>query len=103
MRVFGIVICGLLFAPLIFPGVASAQSSANLRAAAQVQESKSASRPTVPVRLADRNLKGKLNTWTIGLAAGQLEGAPLRFAAELALVSPGDKVGQKQKSNRSRR
>lgn len=26
----------------------------------------------------------KINTWTIGLAAGRLEGAPLRFASELA-------------------
>jgi hypothetical protein len=31
-------------------------------------------------------LKSKLNAWTVGLAAGQLEGAPLRFAAELARV-----------------
>jgi TRAP-type uncharacterized transport system substrate-binding protein len=31
-------------------------------------------------------LKQKLNSWTIGLAAGQLEGAPLRFATELARV-----------------
>jgi TRAP-type uncharacterized transport system substrate-binding protein len=86
VRVFDIVICGLLFAPVLFPGEASAQSSANLRAAAQIQESKPASRPTAPVGLADSNLKAKLNTWTIGLAAGQLEGAPLRFAAELARV-----------------
>jgi TRAP-type uncharacterized transport system substrate-binding protein len=34
----------------------------------------------------DDALKSKLNSWTIGLAAGQLEGAPLRFASELARV-----------------
>ena len=35
----------------------------------------------------------KLNASTIGLAAGQLEGAPLRFAAELArVVDDGDKM-----------
>src|SRR5262249_18974550 len=28
------------------------------------------------------NLKAKLNDWTVGLAAGQLEGGPLRFASE---------------------
>src|SRR5256714_4768326 len=36
--------------------------------------------------LRDDTLKYKLNSWTIGLAAGQLEGAPLRFATELARV-----------------
>jgi hypothetical protein len=30
--------------------------------------------------------KEKLNAWTVGLAAGQLEGAPIRFAAEIARV-----------------
>jgi TRAP-type uncharacterized transport system substrate-binding protein len=28
----------------------------------------------------------KMNAWTVGLAAGQLEGAPIRFAAEIARV-----------------
>jgi TRAP-type uncharacterized transport system substrate-binding protein len=28
--------------------------------------------------------KEKMNAWTVGLAAGQLEGAPIRFAAEIA-------------------
>src|SRR5258705_4434168 len=36
--------------------------------------------------LRDDTLKYKLNSWTIGLAAGQLEGAPIRFATELARV-----------------
>jgi len=30
--------------------------------------------------------KERLNSWTIGLAAGRIEGAPLRFASELARV-----------------
>jgi hypothetical protein len=34
----------------------------------------------------EEDLKLKMNSWTIGLAAGQLEGAPIRFAAELARV-----------------
>jgi TRAP-type uncharacterized transport system substrate-binding protein len=38
-------------------------------------------------------MKDKLNAWTVGLAAGQLEGAPLRFAAELArVVDDGDNM-----------
>jgi len=36
--------------------------------------------------LRDDTLKYKLNSWTLGLAAGQLEGAPIRFATELARV-----------------
>jgi TRAP-type uncharacterized transport system substrate-binding protein len=36
--------------------------------------------------LRDDTLKIKVNSWTLGLAAGQLEGAPLRFASELARV-----------------
>ena len=37
--------------------------------------------------------KAKLNAWTIGLAAGQLEGAPLQFATELARVlDDGDEM-----------
>ena len=39
------------------------------------------------------DLRGKLNSSTIGLAAGQLEGAPLRFATELArVVDDGTKM-----------
>lgn len=30
--------------------------------------------------------KEKMNAWTLGLAAGQLEGAPIRFATEIARV-----------------
>lgn len=29
----------------------------------------------------------KLNAWTVGLAAGQLEGAPIRFATEIARIA----------------
>ena len=31
-------------------------------------------------------MKEKINSWTVGLAAGQLEGAPIRFSTELARV-----------------
>ena len=35
----------------------------------------------------------KLNAWTVGLAGGQLEGAPIRFAAEIArVVDDGDNL-----------
>lgn len=35
---------------------------------------------------ADIAVRNKLNAWTLGLAAGLLEGAPIRFAAEIARV-----------------
>ena len=30
--------------------------------------------------------KDRINAWTVGLAAGRLEGAPMQFASELARV-----------------
>ena len=41
-----------------------------------------------PVRSASPRTmqKESMNTWTVGLAGGQLEGAPIRFAAEIARV-----------------
>jgi len=41
----------------------------------------------------EEDLKQKMNSWTIGLAAGRLEGASIRFAAELArVVDDGDNM-----------
>ena len=40
-------------------------------------------RPALPSEQAH---KDRINAWTVGLAAGRLEGAPLQFAAELARV-----------------
>src|SRR5882757_6548009 len=35
----------------------------------------------------------RLNAWTVGLAAGQLEGAPIRFATDIArVVDDGDNL-----------
>src|SRR4051794_1035839 len=39
-----------------------------------------------PQMLVDQAQKQRLNAWTIGLAAGRIEGAPLQFASELARV-----------------
>ena len=37
--------------------------------------------------------RDKLNAWTVGLAGGQLEGAPIRFATEIArVVDDGDNM-----------
>lgn len=48
---------------------------------------KATARPTPKSQSAiDQAYKDKLNAWTVGLAAGRAEGAPLQFASELARV-----------------
>jgi TRAP-type uncharacterized transport system substrate-binding protein len=44
--------------------------------------------PLAPIKpaIAEQAHKDRINAWTLGLAAGRLEGAPLVFAAELARV-----------------
>jgi TRAP-type uncharacterized transport system substrate-binding protein len=39
-----------------------------------------------PQTAADQAHKDRINSWTVGLAAGRIEGAPLQFASELARV-----------------
>ena len=81
MRIIASVMCGLVFAPALFYVEASAQSTW-----IQVSPRPAVPSPdTRPVR--DENeVKWKRNAWTVGLAAGLPEGAPLRFAVELARV-----------------
>jgi len=48
-------------------------------------------RPAGP--LSEVIARDKLNAWTVGLAGGQLEGAPIRFATEIArVVDDGDNM-----------
>ena len=51
---------------------------------AQAPRPKAATRPT-PAAV-EQAQKDRINAWTVGLAAGRLEGAPLQFASELARV-----------------
>ena len=66
------------FAALASPGSVGAQTpSADLRAS----------------RAPELQAVEKLNAWTVGLAGGQLEGAPIRFATEIArVVDDGDNL-----------
>ena len=66
------------FAALASPGSAGAQTPpADLRAR----------------RAPELQAIEKLNAWTVGLAGGQLEGAPIRFATEIArVVDDGDNL-----------
>ena len=85
MRVFILMIFGLVLAPVLVAPEASAQRTSPSAKTAAAPEPKSGRGPTARSR-GEEDLKLKLNSWTIGLAAGQLEGAPIRFAAELARV-----------------
>ena len=51
---------------------------------AQAPRPKAAARPT-PAAIEQAH-KERINAWTVGLAAGRLEGAPILFASELARV-----------------
>jgi TRAP-type uncharacterized transport system substrate-binding protein len=96
VRVALSLVCGLLLAPVLLHTAASAQSTpiqAKPGPVAQAQPPKSGREPAMRVNRDQANLKDKLNARTIGLAAGQLEGAPIRFAAELArVVDDGDNM-----------
>jgi hypothetical protein len=69
------VLAGMLAAPLMAGVPAAAQTPSRMP----------------PAIAGEQPVREKLNTWTVGLAAGQLEGAPLRFATEIArVVDDGD-------------
>jgi len=53
-------------------------------AVAQATKTKAVAPATKPI--SEQQHKERINAWTIGLAAGRLEGAPLVFASELARV-----------------
>jgi TRAP-type uncharacterized transport system substrate-binding protein len=44
-------------------------------------------RETAAAKRADATAKERINAWTVGLAGGLIEGAPLRLAAEIARVA----------------
>lgn len=58
-----------------------------LPADAQAPGPKAVPRPPArPAVLTDQQQKDRINSWTVGLAAGRIEGAPLLLASELARV-----------------
>src|SRR3981189_1370371 len=49
--------------------------------------------PTAAARKTDISAKERINAWTVGIAGGLIEGAPLRLAAEIArVVNEDDKL-----------
>ena len=67
---------GLLFLLAVLAPMIVLARPANVDA-----QSRPPQRPT-----ANTNEKEKMNAWTVGLAGGLLEGAPIRLAAEIARV-----------------
>lgn len=65
------------------------QLSANARSRPAPRETPAAA----AARTADITAKERINAWTVGLAGGFIEGAPLRLAAEIArVVNEQDKL-----------
>ena len=89
MRCLASAIAGLALLLSIEPLAAQeAQTAQSIDAPIQLAQVQK--RPPPPVRPAagpsEQAHKDRINAWTVGLAAGRLEGAPLQFASELARV-----------------
>jgi TRAP-type uncharacterized transport system substrate-binding protein len=85
MRFHGVII-GLL-SLLTSGGPLAAQTRAQTqRLGAPVEQVRLDPYPRGSAAPAEFALKQRVNAWTVGLAAGRMEGAPLLFAAELARV-----------------
>src|SRR3954469_14389722 len=84
MQLVSALIVWSVAALLTIPGSAAAQTSRGQAERRVMQRVNPL--PELPVR-------DKLNAWTVGLAGGLLEGAPIRFATEIArVVDDGDNL-----------
>lgn len=85
-----IVIGGLLAVGLLAAPMATMVPAQEVQVA---QASKQARPKQGAASSAEQKRKEAINSWTVGLAAGRTEGAPLQFAAELArVVDDGDNM-----------
>jgi TRAP-type uncharacterized transport system substrate-binding protein len=89
MRCLASAIAGLALLLSIEP-LAAQEAQTAQSIGAPIQLAQAQKRPPPPVRPAtapsEQAHKDRINAWTVGLAAGRLEGAPLQFASELARV-----------------
>src|SRR5580692_10866156 len=77
------------FSPTIALAVLGLQLAAN----AQSLPRRETAMAAAAAKKADTVAKERINAWTVGLAGGFIEGAPLRLAAEIArVVNEGDKL-----------
>ncbi len=70
----------------LFDGFGSSPPSAPKERVAQAGNRAPSPVPAIRETAAERNQRDRINNWSLGLAAGRTEGAPLQFAAELARV-----------------
>ncbi|MBR0832318.1 C4-dicarboxylate ABC transporter substrate-binding protein [Bradyrhizobium manausense] len=71
--------------------LAIASALLGLQMAANAQSVRTpATQAAAPTKNADVIAKERINAWTVGLAGGLIEGAPLRLAAEIARVANED-------------
>ena len=84
----------LLFAALAVLLVAIQPSLVNAQKGVRAQNAHSEqTNPSRPQETANAKPKEVMNAWTVGLAGGLLEGAPIRLAAEMArVVDDGDNL-----------
>jgi len=75
-----IVVLFLAAAVCSWPALAIAQT-------AGTRSTSTAAKAAPSTVMSDAEVRGKVNSWTVGLAGGELEGAPIRFAAEIARVT----------------
>ena len=84
--------CVLLLATMAVAQTAPPQSAPGTSRSGVAPRLAARASPRAP-RAAELPAREKLNAWTVGLAAGLLEGAPIRFAAEIArVVDDGDNL-----------
>jgi len=92
MGTFSVRIIGLGFGVVALLAVAALESAtgqtANPPARVQERAAEAKQKPqAAPNKRRVAEIKQKLNGWTVGLAGGLLEGAPVRFATEIARVA----------------
>lgn len=85
----------LVFALLLIQGPASAEPQTKAEpiivAQASTQKAKKARAPAP--RLTENQIRQKINAWVVGVAAGKLEGAPIRLVEEMSrILDDGDNM-----------
>ncbi|MFN3744612.1 MAG: TAXI family TRAP transporter solute-binding subunit [Hyphomicrobiaceae bacterium] len=83
-------LAGALLAVALLMALPIGSASAQQQMAQATRGRQALPQPQAPT---EQRRKDAINSWTIGLAAGRMEGAPLQFASELArVVDDGDNM-----------
>src|SRR5688572_9040379 len=85
-----VAILASLFGVMVHLPPVEAQTLAQAEARSKGAKGKAQPRAPLLRSATEQKRKDTINAWTVGLAAGRTEGAPLQFAAELARVLDDD-------------